>query len=181
MGAFSRPGTDGVVDADRTRVPGTYGRFARAYDMLAASERRPTGMGVDLLAPHRGERLLEIGCGPGRANAELAARVAPTGHVDAIDLSAQMVALAEARLGRAGLSTAASVYRADARELPFAGDSFDGVFLSFTLELFPDDEQAHVLGECRRVLRKSGRIVVVSLTSTGHDTTMRRLYVRLHR
>lgn len=162
-------------------VPDTYGRFARYYDLLAASERRPTGMGVELLAPRRGEQLLEVGCGPGRATADLAARVAPTGHVDAVDLSPQMVALTEKRLGRAGLAAGARTCEADARRLPFAGDSFHGVFMSFTLELFEPGDQTTVLRECRRVLRPDGRLVVVSLTGAGRDTAMRRLYVRLHR
>jgi ubiquinone/menaquinone biosynthesis C-methylase UbiE len=161
-------------------TPGTYGRFARWYDLLARSERRPAALGVELLSPQDGERLLEIGCGPGRTLVELAARVAPAGHVDAVDLSPEMVRLARRRLGQAGLGGVARAYEGDARRLPFADGSFDGVLMSFTLELFDAVDRRVVLAEARRVLRPAGRLVVVSLTSAGRSTAARRIYVRLH-
>jgi ubiquinone/menaquinone biosynthesis C-methylase UbiE len=162
-------------------IPGTYGRFARWYDLLARSERRPAALGVELLSPQDGERILEIGCGPGRTLVGLAARVAPAGHVDAVDLSPQMVRLARRRLGQAGLGGVARAYEGDARRLPFADNSFDGVFMSFTLELFDAADRQTVLAEAQRVLRPAGRLVVASLTSTGRSTAARRLYVRLHK
>jgi demethylmenaquinone methyltransferase/2-methoxy-6-polyprenyl-1,4-benzoquinol methylase len=51
----------------------------------------------------------------------------------------------------------------DGTTLPFAPNSFEAVFLSFTLELFSDDEIPVALGECRRVLKREGRLGVVSL------------------
>lgn len=53
---------------------------------------------VDALPIGPGSRVLEIGCGPGGAAIEVAARVGPTGHVLAIDRSPR----ATAQLGRAG-------------------------------------------------------------------------------
>jgi demethylmenaquinone methyltransferase/2-methoxy-6-polyprenyl-1,4-benzoquinol methylase len=92
-----------------------------------------------------------------------------------------MVALTTQRLGRAGLTRTARACCADARRLPFADDSFDGAFMSFTLELFSTADQATVLGECRRVLRPRGRLAVVSLDKPERVTFMQRLYVWLHR
>jgi demethylmenaquinone methyltransferase/2-methoxy-6-polyprenyl-1,4-benzoquinol methylase len=160
-------------------TPGTYGRLARWYERLAAGEWRATATGLELLAAQRGERLLEIGSGPGRALVEMAAAVAPAGHVDALDLSPQMIRLARRRLGQAGLSGVARAYQGDARRLPFADSSFDGVFMSFTLELFDSVDRATVLAECRRVLRPGGRLAIVSM-STSRRTPMRALYERLH-
>ena len=48
--------------------------------------------------------------------------------------------------------------------MPFANDSMDGVFMSFTLELFDTPEIPQVLGECNRVLRPAGRLAVVGMS-----------------
>ena len=46
---------------------------------------------VELLDPRPGQRLLEIGCGPGVAAALVCDRIAPTGHLLAVDRSAAAV------------------------------------------------------------------------------------------
>ena len=47
---------------------------------------------VDALPLRAGMRVIEIGCGPGVAAREVAARVGPEGHVLAIDRSAKAIA-----------------------------------------------------------------------------------------
>lgn len=52
--------------------------------------------------------------------------------------------------------------------------------MSFTFELFSVDEMQQVLGECRRVLRPTGRLGVTSMSS--HErTTMARIYEGLRK
>jgi demethylmenaquinone methyltransferase/2-methoxy-6-polyprenyl-1,4-benzoquinol methylase len=62
----------------------------------------------------------------------------------------------------------------DGTLLPLVRDSFDGVFLSFTLELFNDADMATALGECQRVLKSDGRLGVVSMAK--QDVLACRLY-----
>ena len=62
----------------------------------------------------------------------------------------------------------------DGTLLPFAPHSFEAAFLSFTLELFSDDEIPVVLEECHRVLKREGRLGVVSLAK--RDVLACRLY-----
>ncbi|MCO5182518.1 MAG: methyltransferase domain-containing protein [Anaerolineae bacterium] len=130
----------------------TYDTLSRWYDWLAASERQHTDAGLSMLAVQLGERVLEIGCGTGRAAAQMAAM---GGQVTAIDLSWGMLQVAGKRAAEAGLTVG------DGYRLPFRSEQFDAVFMSFTLELFASP--AAVLAECRRVLRVAGRLGVVSL------------------
>jgi demethylmenaquinone methyltransferase/2-methoxy-6-polyprenyl-1,4-benzoquinol methylase len=55
------------------------------------------------------------------------------------------------------------IIRGDGTTLPLIPDCFDAVFLSFTLELFSDEEIPILLKECHRVLKREGRLGVVSL------------------
>ena len=68
--------------------------------------------------------------------------------------------------------------------LEYAAASFDAVFLSFTLELFPEEELAEVLREAWRVLRPGGRCGVVAMAvpdDPGHPSLLERGYVWMHR
>ena len=62
-----------------------------------------------------------------------------------------------------------SATRADARELPYGDDSFDGAYLVTVLGEIPDQDAA--LRELRRVVRPGGRIVVGELFGDPHMVT----------
>jgi len=99
------------------------------------------------LAPRRGERILDLGCGTGQLSAEIAACGA---RVVGVDRSPEMVA--EARKKFAALQF--EVF--DARALPFR-EEFDAVFSNATLHWVPQAEPV-VRGICRS-LRPGGRFV----------------------
>ena len=143
-------------------------------------ERRARAVGLDLLLVQAGERVLELGCGAGGALVVLARAVGPTGRVVGLDLSPRMIRQAAARLRCAGLSERAELMVADASSIPCADASFDAVFAAFTLELFDTPEIPFVLAECRRVLRPTGRVAVVSLSRAAPLQWPTRLYERLH-
>jgi len=150
-----------------------YDKMSRVYDLFAGSEKRFTEAGLRLLDPVSGERILEIGCGTGHALGWLTAQGI---HTTGLDLSAGMLA----RARRAGLKSGvnAALCQGDAVHLPFKSNSFNAIFLSFTLELFPAGEIPLVLKECRRVLRWDGRLGVVSLAK--ENTRMVMLYEWFH-
>lgn len=159
-------------------MPDLYDRLSGWYDGLSASEHPLVDAGLRRLAVRPGERVVEIGSGPGYALAALAGAARPGGAVWGVDRSAGMLGAARARLRRAGCE--AGLIRGDALWLPFAPGSLDALFLSFTLELFEDRDLPRVLGECRRVLARAGRLGVVALLQVPRPNRMSRAYAWCH-
>ena len=81
-----------------------------------------------------------------------------------IDLSLEMLALARARLERAGLRHC-SVRQGDIYALPVPRDAFDVVVIHQVLHFL--DDGARAIAEAARVLRPSGRLLVVDFAP--HD------------
>ena len=161
-----------------------YDRLSPIYDWLSnASERVPRERGLELLAARRGERVLELGFGTGSALAALGRAVGPEGRVCGLDLSPGMARVAGRRLQRAGLRSRVGLCVGAAPPLPFCGGTFDGVFLSFTLELFPDEVIPELLGEIARVLVPGGRLAAVAMsvpTPGRRARPLERVYAWLH-
>lgn len=137
-----------------------------------------------MLGPRSGERMLEIGFGPGEGLAALAQAVGDRGKVYGLDISPKMLRVAKSKLDRRGLARRVELEIGDGADLPFGKGVFDGVFLSFVLELFDTPEIPEVLAECARVLRPDGRISVVSLAKPedpAHPGMMTRLYEWAHK
>jgi arsenite methyltransferase len=103
-----------------------------------------------------GERVLDIGSGPGLLAQEMAIAVGPNGRVWGLDASEAMIAMASDRC--AGQPWA--VFRtADATALPYPADSFDAAVSTQVYEYVPDIPAA--LAELHRVLRPGGRAVIL--------------------
>ena len=108
-----------------------------------------------ILPPVQGRTVLDLGCGMGTFTIE-------TGRAGAraIGIDPAAAALEAARRVAAAEGVAASFVRADAAELPFAGDSADVVLAADLVEHLDDVTLARILGEARRVLREGGRLVI---------------------
>lgn len=160
-----------------------YDRLSRIYDLLSSGgEWSCVRAAVERhLQPRRGERILEVGFGTGRALAAISEMVGEEGVVYGIDLSGGMVEAARKRLRREGLNGRTELIRGDAAAMPFGSACFDAVFMSFTLELFDPPEIPQVLAECLRVLMPGGRLCVACMSTQGRQGMMARLYLRAHR
>jgi arsenite methyltransferase len=109
----------------------------------------------EALAAGPGERVLDVGCGPGFYVAELLEAVGPDGAVVGVDSSDSMLSLA-ARRCQSHQNVA--FHQADATALPVEDRSFDAALSVQVLEYVADIPAA--LGELRRALRTGGRLVV---------------------
>ncbi|MDZ4248774.1 MAG: methyltransferase domain-containing protein [Candidatus Nanopelagicales bacterium] len=161
----------------------SYNRMSKVYALMSdSSEKRFISEAIeDLLKPQPGEVVLEPGFGTGQALAALAELVGAEGRVYGIDISDGMVEQTRKRLEKHALLDRADISRGDATCMPYADSMFDAVFMSFTLELFSDDQIPVVLAEARRVLKPDGRLCVACMSSQGGQPTMEKLYEWSHR
>lgn len=175
------PGKIRPVTRSKRQARDAYDLLSRRYDRLAGWSERPSRLaGLRRLAAAEGERVLEVGFGTGQALAELAKAVGVSGKVYGLDLSDGMLEVAKARLWREGLMGSVDLRLGDGAHLPFGESSFDAAFMSFTLELFDTPEIPVALGECLRVLRPAGRLVVVALSREHRGKLLPRAFVRLY-
>ncbi len=159
-----------------------YNKIAKAYDLLAEHSERPMReKGLAKLDAQPGERILEIGFGTGHCLVELAGAVGSDGKVFGIDISDAMLALSQQLLEKEGFADRVELTCGDAEHMPYADDSLDGIFTSFTLELFDTPEIPRVVQECKRVLKPGGRLVVVSLSKEGRQGVVMKLFEWTHK
>jgi demethylmenaquinone methyltransferase/2-methoxy-6-polyprenyl-1,4-benzoquinol methylase len=170
------------VNRSKEAARASYNRLSRWYDLVAGStEKKYRDWGLEKLAVQPGEQILEIGFGTGHCLVALAKAVGPAGRVTGLDISDGMLAIARERLHQDGLTERVDLHLGDAAKLDFLeSNSLDGVFMSFTLELFDNPEIPPVLQECQRVLKPGGRLAVVSMTKTDPPGVAVRLYEWFH-
>ncbi len=144
-------------------VPAIYTRLAPVYEIWARlTESRARRRVLELAAPGPAEEVLEVATGTGAQLVELARRNR-RGRTVGVEISTGMLAKTRRRLADRGLSKVETA-EADARELPFADESFDLIVNSYMLDLLPRAEIPRVLAEFRRLLRPGGRLAMSNMT-----------------
>lgn len=119
----------------------SYDRFMGRYSTQLAP-----GL-ADLAGVRAGQKVLDVGCGPGALTAELVARLGPEG-VAAVDPSEPFVAAAQAR--HPGVDVRISA----AEELPYADGTFDATIAQLVVHFMTDPVAG--LAEMARVTRADG-------------------------
>jgi SAM-dependent methyltransferase len=123
--------------------PAAYGRFIGRY-----SEQLAAGF-ADFAGVRAGQRVLDVGCGPGALTAQLVARLGPEA-VAAIDPSASFVAAAAERF------PGVDVRRGSAEHLPYPDDGFDAALAQLVVHFMSDPVAG--LTEMARVVRPGGTV-----------------------
>lgn len=104
---------------------------------------------------HRGEKVLDMGCGAGLDMILASRLVGAIGQVCGIDLTPEMVEKARSNFARAKAHNANAVV-ASSEAVPYDDDTFDVVISNGVLNLSPLKEQS--LREMFRVLKPGGRL-----------------------
>ena len=152
--------TDALLEKDR--VPDTYRKIARIYDLWAwLTESKARDRCLALAAIRDGEDVLEVAVGTGLAFERILA-ANPSGRNEGIDLTEAMLIRAASRAAKSGSRN----YRlevGDAYDLDFADNSFDVVVNNYMFDLLPQQDFPKVLEEFKRVLRPGGRLAIVNM------------------
>jgi len=138
------------------RRAATWERRADSLERMSDVYGTPT---IDALAPQRGERVLDIGCGPGSTTVALARRTTDgeRGRAVGVDVSPAMIEAARRRADRANVSNIEFMV-ADAQIDPLGAD-FDCVYSRFGVMFFADPSAAFT--NVLSALRPGGRLACV--------------------
>jgi demethylmenaquinone methyltransferase/2-methoxy-6-polyprenyl-1,4-benzoquinol methylase len=143
-----------------------FDRIAARYDLLnslmtAGLHHAWRARAADRAALSPGDSVLDVCCGTGDLALELAARVAPGGHVVGCDFSEPMLDLAREKAARRGAGAVRFEW-ADALRLPYDAGRFDAVTVGFGIRNLAD--RGRGLREMSRLLKPGGRLVVLEFT-----------------
>lgn len=119
---------------------------------------------ADLAGVSGGQRVLDVGCGPGALTAELVIRLGPAA-VSAVDPSEPFVAAARAR------NPGVDMLQASAEHLPFQDQAFDAALAQLVVHFMSDPVAG--LAEMARVTRQKGAVVACVWDHGGSQGPLR--------
>jgi ubiquinone/menaquinone biosynthesis C-methylase UbiE len=134
-----------------------YDRIGSRYDWFEFYEGQAKERAHEALELSDGLQILSVGVGTGKDLAQIIASISPDGIAHGLDISPVMLHLTQER-------TAAPVCQADARQLPYASQSFDRLYAAYVLDLLPVADLPDLIDDFFRVLKPGGRMVITALT-----------------
>ena len=138
---------------------------AEAYDRyMGRYSTQLSAQLADVARVHPGQRVLDVGCGPGALTGELVARVGPSG-VAAVDPSESFVAASRER------HPGVDVRQAAAERLPFPDDAFDAALAQLVVHFMQDPVAG--LAEMGRVTRPGGNVAACVWDHAGSQGPLR--------
>ena len=161
----------GQAEGKREQVEAMFDDIAPRYDLL----NRVLSMGIDVWWRKRavvflGEALLDrpsalLDIATGTGDLAIEALSLNPEKIIGVDISEGMLSQGRKKLEQEGLSDRIELVRADAADLPFGDDYFDGAMVAFGVRNFEDLQNG--LADIHRVLKPGAPLVVLEF---GHPT-----------
>ena len=142
-----------------------YDRFMGRYSVHLSAQL------ADLADVTAGQRVLDVGCGPGALTTELVERLGAA-SVAAVDPSESFVAAAHARLPEV------DIRQSSAEQLPFSDDEFDAALAQLVVHFMADPVAG--LAEMRRVTRPGGVVAACVWDHAGGRGPLSPLWQAAH-
>jgi ubiquinone/menaquinone biosynthesis C-methylase UbiE len=141
-----------------------YNRMGAKQDWQAFYEAKATQNLIAHASFETAQAVFEFGCGTGAfAERLLTAHLSPEAQYVAVDSSATMIRLAQARLARFG--SRVQVWQTDGTlRFEAASSSYDRFVSTYVADLLSASDIAEMLSEAHRLLRPEGLLCLVSLT-----------------
>ena len=150
-------------------VDDVFHKVARRYDIMndfmsAGLHRAWKDVLVSMLRPStsRPFRHLDVAGGTGDVAFRVAKAGGPSTDVTVLDINGDMLAVGRERAEKRGLDRQLEFVEANAEELPFEDDTFDGYTIAFGIRNVPRIPRA--LAEARRVLKPGGRFLCLEFS-----------------
>jgi len=133
---------------------------------------------IRVFAPQKGEKILDLCSGTGRAASWMVTVVGDTGHVVGLDITESMVKVAKERYG--GMRSLVFLQRDVTKPWDYQ-NYFDGIFTSFALHELPGGKRFEALAYSYLALKKEGRMVIADFNPqvSGAGETALLLFFKL--
>jgi ubiquinone/menaquinone biosynthesis C-methylase UbiE len=148
-------------------VVDVYTQTAPVYDLWGRlTETKARKRSLALAQIQDGMSILEVAIGTGLTFQEIL-QSNPHGQSFGVDLTLAMLEKAKARIAKTGMDNY-QVSIDDAYDLKFQDHQFDLLMNNYMFDLLPEKDFVTALKEFKRVLKPTGRIVLVNMTKGEH-------------
>ena len=144
-------------------LPLTSFQWLTAHHEAKKDERKKM---VSIHQIRKGDRVLDIACGPGFWTDLLLEQVSPSGTIIGLDIDTSLIAIAKDTYADLISLGYIDFHVGDMRDLPYENDSFDVVICGNAYNYLAEEELPHVVKEHLRVLRPGGRLSVRAFDNT---------------
>ena len=133
---------------------------------------------IDILAPQKGEKILDLCSGTGRAASWIAQTVGKEGEVIGMDVAKPMVEVAKNRYGKLGNVI---FLQKDVTQPWGYQNYFDGIFTSFSLHEISELDRPRIIEQSYLALKEKGRMVIADFNPelSGRSKTLLLIFFKL--